>query len=62
MRSTADRIRHAVSFEIIGLVLVTPAGAALFDMPMHDIGTVAIVGATPRERLRPPWRPMEPAV
>lgn len=46
MRSTADRIRHAVSFEIIGLVLVTPAGAALFDMPMHDIGTVAIVGAT----------------
>ena len=46
MRTTPDRIRHAVSFEIIGLILVTPLGAVLFGEPLHDIGVVAIVGAT----------------
>ena len=46
MRKTKDRIRHAISFEIIGLVLITPLGALAFDKPMHDIGIVAIVGAT----------------
>jgi uncharacterized membrane protein len=46
MRTTPDRIRHAVSFEIIGLILVTPLGAVLFGKPLHDIGVVAIVGAT----------------
>lgn len=46
MRTTRDRIRHAVSFEIIGLILVTPLGAWAFGMPMHDIGIVAFVSAT----------------
>lgn len=46
MRTTSDRIRHAVSFEVIGLLLVTPLGALAFGMPMHDIGVVSIVGAT----------------
>lgn len=46
MRTTSDRIRHAVSFEVIGLLLVTPLGALAFVMPMHDIGVVSIVGAT----------------
>lgn len=46
MRTTRDRIRHAVSFEIIGLLLVTPLGAWTFDMPMHDIGVVGVVSAT----------------
>ncbi|MGB5556402.1 MAG: PACE efflux transporter [Paracoccaceae bacterium] len=46
MRTIKDRIRHAISFEIIGLVLITPLGALAFDKPMHDIGIVAIVGAT----------------
>ena len=46
MRSTKDRIRHAVSFEIIGLVLVTPLGAWAFDMNVQHIGVVAVVGAT----------------
>lgn len=45
MRTTPDRIRHAISFEIIGLILITPAGALLFGMSMHDIGAVAIVGS-----------------
>lgn len=46
MRTTRDRIRHAISFEIIGLILVTPFGAWAFGLPMHDIGVMGIAGAT----------------
>lgn len=46
MRSFSDRVRHAISFEIIGLALVTPLGSWAFDMPLHDIGIVSIVSAT----------------
>jgi uncharacterized membrane protein len=45
MRTTPDRIRHAVSFEVIGLLLVTPLAAFAFHMPMHAIGVVALVGS-----------------
>ncbi|TDK35263.1 PACE efflux transporter [Rhizobium deserti] len=46
MRSTSDRIRHAISFEIIGLALVTPLGALAFDQPWSAIGIVGVAGAT----------------
>ncbi|PWV99013.1 putative membrane protein [Hoeflea marina] len=46
MRTTRDRIRHAISFEIIGLSLVTPLGAWTFGMPLEDIGVVSLVSAT----------------
>jgi uncharacterized membrane protein len=46
MRTTKDRIRHAISFEIIALFIVTPLGAWAFGIPLHDIGVVAIVSAT----------------
>lgn len=46
MRTAKDRIRHALSFEIIGLLMVTPLGAIAFDTPMHHIGIAALVGAT----------------
>ncbi|GGH38711.1 Uncharacterized membrane protein [Cribrihabitans marinus] len=46
MRRTADRIRHAVSFEVIGLMTVIPLGAWVFDKPMQDIGVVGVAGAT----------------
>ncbi|WP_432287658.1 PACE efflux transporter [Aminobacter sp. BA135] len=46
MRTAFDRIRHAVSFELIGLALVTPLGAWAFDMPMSDMGVVTVVSAT----------------
>ena len=46
MRGFADRIRHAVCFEVIGLILVTPLGAWLFDKPMFDIGVLALSCAT----------------
>jgi uncharacterized membrane protein len=46
MRTLSDRIRHAISFEVIGLLLVTPLGAFAFHMPLHDIGIVTVVSAT----------------
>lgn len=46
MRTVKDRVRHAISFEILGILLVIPLGAWLFDKPMHDIGVVAVVSAT----------------
>ncbi len=46
MRKTADRIRHAISFELIGLALVAPLGALAFGMPIADIGVVGVAGAT----------------
>ncbi|MDQ0315865.1 PACE efflux transporter [Amorphus orientalis] len=42
MRSVADRIRHTLSFEIIGLALVTPLGTLVIDKPLVDIGAVAL--------------------
>lgn len=46
MRTLRDRIRHALSFEIIGLILVVPLGALIFHMPLEAIGVVGIVSAT----------------
>ena len=45
MRRTSDRIRHAISFEILGLALATPLGAILFDLPLHEVGLVTLVSA-----------------
>lgn len=46
MRTPRDRIRHAISFEIIGLAIVTPLAAWAFDKPLHEIGIVGFVSAT----------------
>lgn len=46
MRTVKDRIRHAISFEVLALFIVTPLGAWLFGIPIHDIGIVAIISAT----------------
>lgn len=46
MRTFIDRMRHAVSFEVLGLVLITPLGAWAFHLPLHDIGIVSLVSAT----------------
>jgi len=46
MRTFKDRVRHALSFEIIGLILITPLVSWVFRSPMNDIGVVAFVGAT----------------
>lgn len=46
MRTTRDRIRHSVLFELIALSLVTPLGGVIFDVPMGHFGVVAVVSAT----------------
>ncbi|MES5096821.1 PACE efflux transporter [Agrobacterium sp. BA1120] len=46
MRSFKDRVRHALSFEIIGLLLIIPFGATIFGVPMTDVGIVGVVSAT----------------
>jgi uncharacterized membrane protein len=45
MRSTRDRVRHAISFELGGLALVSPLGAWAFDLPMADITVVRMACA-----------------
>jgi len=42
MRSTFDRIRHAILFELIGLMLVVPLGALVFQTHPLDIGVIAL--------------------
>lgn len=46
MRSTADRIRQAVSFELIGVLIVTPIFAWAFDHPLGDMGVLVLLGAS----------------
>lgn len=46
MRSTADRIRHAISFEVIGILLIIPLGALGFGIAPQDMGIVGMVTAT----------------
>ena len=46
MRTLRDRLRHALSFEIIALFIVTPLGAWAFEFPLGSIGVVAVVSAT----------------
>jgi uncharacterized membrane protein len=46
MRTTKDRIRHAVLFEIIGMALAIPLGTWVFAKPIQAIGVVAVAGAT----------------
>lgn len=45
MRSTADRIRHALLFEIIGLVLLIGGGGLLTGYDTHALGTVGVVSS-----------------
>ena len=45
MRTHRDRIRHAVGFEIIGLILSIPIMSFFFSFDIKDIGVIAIVGS-----------------
>ena len=43
MRTGADRVRYAVSFELVLLAITIPAGAAFFDKPLANIGLLAAI-------------------
>jgi uncharacterized membrane protein len=46
MRSTADRIRHAISFEILGILIATPLAAFAFGLHAGDSAIIVIGSAT----------------
>ncbi|WP_319823408.1 PACE efflux transporter [Thalassovita sp.] len=46
MRTTLDRIRHAILFELIALLIVAPSGGLLFGVSTTHFGLVAIVSTT----------------
>ena len=45
MRTTLDRIRHTMMFEIIGLLIVIPLGHLLFSLDTTHIGMVGVISA-----------------
>ncbi|MDF3839278.1 PACE efflux transporter [Cupriavidus basilensis] len=45
MRSTKDRIRHTVGFELIGLLIFAPVGSWLFGFALHQMGIIAVVAS-----------------
>lgn len=46
MRTTRDRVRHTLLFELIALVTGTPLGGLIFGVPMIKFGMVAVVTTT----------------
>jgi uncharacterized membrane protein len=46
MRNSLDRIRHAISFELLGIALVTPLGMLVFHQSASNMGVVAVGSAT----------------
>lgn len=39
-RSGKDRLRYAISFEVLLMMILVPAGAAFFDKPIAEIGVL----------------------
>jgi uncharacterized membrane protein len=46
MRKTADRLRHAISFEIVGILVATPLAAFVFNLHAGDSAAIVIGSAT----------------
>lgn len=42
MRSVTNRIFHTISFELLGLAIVTPIGAWVLGKPLHEMGMVTL--------------------
>jgi uncharacterized membrane protein len=45
MRSTRDRIRHAILFEVVGLALIIPLGTVAFGLHASDMGVIGVGSA-----------------
>lgn len=46
MRTTADRVRQAVSFEVIGLLLTIPLAILIFGFSTSETSGLAVIGAS----------------
>ena len=45
MRTTKERICHALGFEIIGLLIFAPLASLVFGFELHLMGVVALAGS-----------------
>ena len=45
MRTTADRIRHALLFELIGLIFLIGGGTLLTGFDAHSLGVIGVVSS-----------------
>ena len=45
MRTTLDRLRHAVLFEILGIILTLPIGYFLFHLTVSKMGAISVVSS-----------------
>ena len=45
MRTTLDRIRHAILFELVGLVLMIGGGSVLTGFDAHALGVIGVVSS-----------------
>ncbi|MGI9341112.1 MAG: chlorhexidine efflux transporter, partial [Psychrobacter sp.] len=45
MRTKKDRIRHTLSFEIIGLLICAPLASLVCGFELHTMGAIVLVGA-----------------
>ena len=45
MRTTKDRIRHTLGFEIIGLLIFAPLASWVFGYELQLMGVIAVVGS-----------------
>ncbi|ERS08305.1 membrane protein [Marinobacter sp. EN3] len=46
MRTTKDRIRQAVTFEVMGILLSVPLAAFAFNFDFEKTGVLGVIGAT----------------
>ncbi len=45
MRKTWDRIRHAVGFEVVGLLIFAPLASWAFGYELHEMGVIGAVAS-----------------
>lgn len=45
MRTTGDRIRHTLGFELIGLIVFIPLASAFFGYELHLMGIMVLVAS-----------------
>ncbi|CAG9184636.1 PACE efflux transporter [Cupriavidus pinatubonensis] len=45
MRNTRDRIRHAIGFEVIGLLAFAPLASWVFGYELHQMGLIGAVAS-----------------
>ena len=45
MRTRKDRVRHALGFEIIGLLIFAPLASLVFGFELQLMGVIALIGS-----------------